>query len=69
MATDVTYDLDADALAINLGPERPIEGEEVSPGVILHFDDAGRIVSIELLNASKTLAHGATTALVSRAAE
>lgn len=68
MATDVIYDPDADALAINFGPEHAIEGEEVSPGVILHFDDAGRIVSIEVLNASKTLARAAT-ALVSRAAE
>ena len=46
MAT-VTYDPEADALGILFAPG-PSEGEEVSPGVILHFDGANRIVEIEI---------------------
>jgi uncharacterized protein YuzE len=61
MAT-VTYDPEADALGILFAPG-PSEGEEVSPGVILHFDGANRIVEIEILSASKRLAPGALTGL------
>jgi uncharacterized protein YuzE len=57
MAT-VTYDPQADALGIIFGPG-PSEGEEAYPGVILHFDAENRIVEIEILSASKTLAPGA----------
>ena len=66
MAT-VTYDPEADALSIlfALGPS---EGEEVSPGVILHFDATNRIVEIEILSASKRLAAGALTGLALPAA-
>jgi hypothetical protein len=41
----------------------PSEGKEVSPGVILHFDAANRIVEIEILSASERLAPGALTGL------
>ncbi len=61
MAT-VTYDLEADALGIVFTPGRS-EGEEVSPGVILHFDVAGRVVEIEILSASKRLAPSALAGL------
>ena len=56
MAT-MTYDPDADALSIIFGPG-PSEGEEVSPGVILHFDAENRLVEIEVVPASKVLAPG-----------
>ena len=61
MAT-VTYDPEADALGIVFAPG-PSEGEEVSPGVILHFDAADRIVEIEILSASKRLAPSALAGL------
>ena len=61
MAT-LTYDPQADALGIVFVPG-PSEGEEVSPGVILHFDAANRIVEIEILSASKRLAPGALAGL------
>ena len=61
MAT-VTYDPEADALGIVFAPE-PSEGEEVSPGVILHFDSADRIVEIEILSASKRVAPGGLAGL------
>jgi uncharacterized protein YuzE len=59
MAADVRFDPDADALMIRFDTAAAVEGEEVHPGVVLHFDDAGRIVGIEVLHASKTLSPGA----------
>jgi uncharacterized protein YuzE len=61
MAT-VTYDPEADALDINFA-SGPSEGEEVSPGVIIHFDAQNRIVEIEILSASKRLAPGTLAGL------
>jgi uncharacterized protein YuzE len=54
------YDPDADALYVRFSEAEIIESEEVSNGVILDFDAEGRIVAIEVLDASKHLAAGAT---------
>jgi uncharacterized protein YuzE len=59
----VSFDPDADALMIRFDTAAAVEGEEVHPGVILHFDDAGRIVGIEVLHASETLSPGALSHL------
>jgi uncharacterized protein YuzE len=61
MAIDMTYDAEADALMIRFSapPGVAVEGEEVHPDVILHFDAADRIVGIEILRAHKALAEGA----------
>jgi uncharacterized protein YuzE len=61
MAT-LTYDPQADALAISFGGG-PTEGEEVYPDVILHFDADNRVVEIEILRASKVLSEGAVAGL------
>ncbi len=50
------YDADSDALYVRFSDARVIESEEVSEGVILDYDAEGRIVAIELLDASKHLA-------------
>ena len=64
MAAEVKFDSEADALMIRFDPAMAaVEGEEVHPGVILHFDDAGRIVGIEVLHASETLSSGALAQL------
>ncbi|HJU18093.1 MAG TPA: DUF2283 domain-containing protein [Stellaceae bacterium] len=63
MAADVTYDPEADALTISFTATPTVEGDEVHPGVILHFDAADRIVAIEVLNVSKVLAEGAVPLL------
>jgi uncharacterized protein YuzE len=63
MAADVTYDSEADALTISFTAAPTVEGEEVHPGVILHFDATDRIVAIEVLHVSKTLAEGAVPLL------
>jgi hypothetical protein len=43
------------------------DGEEVHPGVILHFDATSRIVGIEVLHVSETLSDGAIAHLVAAA--
>jgi uncharacterized protein YuzE len=53
-----TYDAEADALYMRFSETPVVESEEVSNGVVLDFDAEGRIVAIELLDASKHLAAG-----------
>jgi uncharacterized protein YuzE len=58
-AMKTTYDAEADALYVRFSETPVVESEEVSDGVVLDFDAEGRIVAIELLDASKHLAAGA----------
>ncbi len=53
------YDAEADALYVRFADAKIVESEEVTDGVVLDFDAEGRIVAIELLDASKHLAAGA----------
>jgi uncharacterized protein YuzE len=53
------YDAEADALYVRFAETPVVESEEVSTGVVLDFDADGRIVAIELLDASKHVAAGA----------
>jgi uncharacterized protein YuzE len=53
-----TYDAEANALYVRFSETPVVESEEVSNGVVLDFDAEGRIVAIELLDASKHLAAG-----------
>lgn len=59
MDLHTTYDPEADAVSIRLSDERPYEGAEVEPGVIVHFAKDGRVVGLEFLPASKVLSPGA----------
>jgi uncharacterized protein YuzE len=63
MAAAVKFDPEADALMIRFDTAAAVEGEEVHPGVILHFGDDGRIVGIEVLHVSETLSPGALSHL------
>jgi uncharacterized protein YuzE len=54
-----TYDPEADALYVRFADASVVESEEVADGVVLDFDAEGRIVAIELLDASKHVAAGA----------
>jgi uncharacterized protein YuzE len=54
------YDAEADALYVRFSETPVIESQEVSDGVVLDFDSEGRIVAIELLDATKHVAPGAT---------
>jgi uncharacterized protein YuzE len=51
----VRTDEAADALYIRLEESAIVESEEVSPGVILDFDESGRVVGIEMLNVRQRL--------------
>ena len=53
---NVRYSPDADALIIELSREALEYGEEVAPGVILHYGRGGRLAEIEILDASKLIA-------------
>jgi len=53
------YDSEADALYVRFADATIAESEEVSDGVVLDFDAEGRIVAIELLEASKHISAGA----------
>ena len=49
----VRVDHGADAVYVNL-TDRPIkESEEVADGIIVDYDEQGRIVGLEILDASK----------------
>ena len=54
------YDPDADALYVRFADAAVVESEEVSEGVALDYDAEGRIVAIEVLEARRHLASGAT---------
>ncbi len=50
----VLYDSRTDTLSVILKDNTPIsESDEDKPGVILDYDEAGHLVSLEILDASK----------------
>jgi uncharacterized protein YuzE len=49
----VIYDKETDTLSIILRKGKVSESDEARPGLILDYDRAGRLVSIELLDASE----------------
>ena len=51
-----SYDRRSDTLSIIFRPGIPVEvSEEVRPGIVLDFDDGGRVVSLEILDASRVI--------------
>lgn len=46
-------DKEADALYLRLGDSKIIESEEVSPGVVLDFNEQNQVVGIEMLHLSR----------------
>ena len=46
-------DKEADALYLRLDDSKIIESEEVSPGVVLDFNEHNQVVGIEMLNLSQ----------------
>jgi uncharacterized protein YuzE len=50
----VAYDQKTDTLSVILKDNTPVtESDEDKPGVILDYDDAGNLISLEILDASK----------------
>jgi uncharacterized protein YuzE len=54
-----TYDREADALYVRFADSPIVESKEVANGVVLDFDDQGKIVGFEFLDARKHLTAGA----------
>jgi uncharacterized protein YuzE len=53
------YDSETDALYVRFAAAKVVDSEEVAPGVMLDFDEEGRIVGVEVLEARRHLAEGA----------
>lgn len=53
MIMKVIYDKETDMLSIVLRPGKVVESDEVREGLIFDYDKAGRVLSIELLDASE----------------
>ncbi len=49
------YYADTDSLYIDLSEKASVESREVSPGVVLDFDDAGHLCGIDVDRASQNL--------------
>lgn len=49
----VIYDKDTDTLSILLRTGKVAESDEVRPGLIFDYDKSGRLLSLELLDASE----------------
>ncbi len=52
----IRYDQETDILIIRFSEEKILESDETQPGVILDYDKNGRIVRMEILDASKNTA-------------
>lgn len=52
----VTFDQQTDTLTIVFSENQVVESDEEKPGVILDYDTAGNIVSLEILDASRRVA-------------
>ncbi|MCL4543254.1 MAG: DUF2283 domain-containing protein [Chloroflexi bacterium] len=50
-------DQQADALYLTLGEAPASDSEEVSPGIIVDYDEQGRVVGIEMLHLSHRSTH------------
>ncbi len=49
----LNVDKQADALYLRLDDSPIVESDEVSPGVVLDYNEANEVVGVELLNLSK----------------
>ena len=51
MGLGFKYDPEADVAYLRFSTDKVVESEEVSPGVVLDYDSAGRIVALEFTQA------------------
>jgi uncharacterized protein YuzE len=51
----VHYHPDTDSLYIHLSENPSVESEEVAPDIVLDFDAQGKVVGIDIDNASKVV--------------
>ncbi len=50
-------DEQADALYLSLSDKPALHSEEISPGLILDYDEQGQVIGIEMLHLSKRAPH------------
>lgn len=53
MSMKLKIDKESDALYFRLDDDDIVESEEVQPGIILDFDENGRVIGIEILALSR----------------
>lgn len=51
----ISYYPDTDSMYIDLSERKSAESKEVSPGIVLDYDNSGDLVGIDIDNASKKL--------------
>ena len=51
----ISYYPDTDSMYIDLSEKKSAESKEVSPGIVLDYDNNGDLVGIDIDNASKKL--------------
>lgn len=56
-------DRDADALYLRLDDSKIVDSEEVSPGVVLDYNQSGEVIGVELLHLSSRTSQVNWTAL------
>ncbi len=60
----VSYDPESDALFIGLRRVEPVDSREINESVTLDLDDRGRLVSIEILDATEQLGKDALSQMI-----
>ena len=51
----IKYSPDADVLLIELREGTPVDSQDAAEGIIIHYDEAGEPLEIEILDASKVV--------------
>ncbi|MEI9990032.1 MAG: DUF2283 domain-containing protein [Rhizomicrobium sp.] len=64
----IHFDPETDALYLTFSDQAIVETDEVRPGVMFDLDASGRVVAIEVLKASQTLADTDLNTLVPQVA-
>lgn len=49
------YDKSIDALALHFSERGCVDSNEIHPGIVLDYNKAGKVIGIEILDASKVL--------------
>lgn len=64
----VRVDKESNALYFRLDDKRIVESEEVRPGVILDFDESGRVIGVEFLGISERASNEELSTMLFQAA-
>ena len=60
---NATYDAEVDIVMVYFATAKYHASQEIYPGIIAEFDAEGRMISLEILNATAKLAHGALASI------